>query len=70
MNHSAVKELSKDFGRNLTELNCNIHPLHSLAKGANNILIKMEKDKGSKANVFGKEAVALTIKNAVSKLKI
>ena len=69
VNHCVVQELRKDFGKKLNELNCNVHPLDSLAKEAKKIIFKMEKEKGIKANLFGKEAVALNVIQAVSKLK-
>ena len=69
VNHCVVKELSNSFGKELNELNCNVHPLDSLAKEAKKILKKMETDKGIKTNLFGKEAVAINVILAVSKLK-
>ncbi len=69
VNHCVVKELEKDFGKSLNELNCNVHPIDGLANKARNTLKEREgrKDIGSK--LFGTDCIGTKIVLNVSKLK-
>lgn len=70
VNHCVVRELEKDFGKGLVELNCNVHPLDGMANKAKQVLKAREKKEPTiDGKLFGKEALAVKIILAVSKLK-
>ena len=69
VNHCAVKELEKDFGKNLNELNCNVHPIDGLANKARTILKEREGRKEIGSKLFGTDCISTKIVLNVSKLK-
>ena len=70
VNHCVVRELEKDFGKELVELNCNVHPLDGMANKAKQVLKAREKEEPKvDGRLFGKEALAIKIILAESKLK-
>eukprot|EP00112_Aurelia_sp_Birch-Aquarium-sp1_P019970 Seg5042.2 transcript_id=Seg5042.2/GoldUCD/mRNA.D3Y31 product="hypothetical protein" protein_id=Seg5042.2/GoldUCD/D3Y31 len=69
VNHCVVKELEKDFGKNLNELNCNVHPIDGLANKARNILKEREGRKEIGSKLFGTDCIGTKIVLNVSKLK-
>ena len=69
VNHCVVKKLEEDFGKDLHELNCNVHPLDGIANKAKKVLKNREKEEGINGSLFGKDSLAINIVAAVSKLK-
>ena len=65
VNHCVVQKLSQVFGKELIELNCNLHPLDGLAGSARKTL----KNTGIQGAVFGKEAAAINFIKAMCKMR-
>uniref|UniRef100_UPI00358EAAAF uncharacterized protein isoform X1 n=3 Tax=Myxine glutinosa TaxID=7769 RepID=UPI00358EAAAF len=65
-NHAVVKLLSEGyFGKSLNELNCNVHPLDSVASSGRETLRK----RGVPSAVFGNEGAATNVIKAISKMR-
>ena len=65
-NHAVVEKLSGNFfGKSLNELNCNVHPLDSVAISACETLRKC----GIPSATFGNEGAATNVIKAISKMR-
>jgi len=69
VNHRVVKELEKYVGHELLELNCNIHPLDSLAIAFRKLTKAFELENKVTSNLPGNESVLIKVIKAISKMK-
>ena len=65
VNHCVVEKLKGHFGKDITELNCNVHPMDSIAAKARSIL----KGTGLKGQCFGPEAATVNTIKGLSKMR-
>ena len=66
VNHSVVEHLEQTLGKHLTELNCNVHPLDSLARKTRNVL-KTHSD--AKGLTFGRDCAAVNVIYGLHKMR-
>ena len=64
VNHCVVNMLSETLGKDLVELNCNVHPLDGLAGTTRKLLLD-----NVKSVTFGKEAACVNFISAMSKMR-
>jgi len=69
VNHCVVKDLEKYVGHELLELNCNIHPLDSLAIAFRKLTKAFELENKVTSNLPGNESVLIKVIQAISKMK-
>ena len=70
-NHAIVTLLNKTWGKKLTELNCHLHPLDTIAKDVGKELKQVEKECGldKDGKLYGVESLAERIVLVVNKLR-
>lgn len=70
-NHATVTLLNETWGKQLTELNCHLHPLDTIAKDVGAALKRIEKEHGldKEGRCFGSDSLAGNIILAVNKLR-
>ena len=65
-NHAAILLVNEEWGKTLTELNCHLHPLDTVASSARSALKQLETSKGK---LFGNDCVAGNIVLQMNKLR-
>ena len=65
-NHASIRIVNSEWGKNLNELYCHLHPLDSIASSVRSALKKQEETRGQ---VFGKDCIAANIVVQINKLR-
>ena len=65
-NHAAILLVNEEWGKILTELNCHLHPLDTVASSVRSALKQLETSKGK---LFGNDCVASNIVLQMNKLR-
>uniref|UniRef100_A0A2C9JTC5 Uncharacterized protein n=1 Tax=Biomphalaria glabrata TaxID=6526 RepID=A0A2C9JTC5_BIOGL len=66
VNHATVMRLSELWDKSLTELNCHVHPLDSIAKGCTEALKTLQTEQGK---LFGSDCLAGNIVLQLTKMR-
>ena len=69
VNACVTRQLSEELDSHLIMLNCNVHPLDSVARHAKLGLSKLDNSHSIKGNCFGSEGCAANLINAISVLR-
>ena len=69
VNACVTRQLSDEFETQLIQLNCNVHPLDSVARVVKQSLIKVDESHEIKGSCFGSEGTAANLINAISTLR-
>ncbi|XP_041459631.1 uncharacterized protein LOC121411152 [Lytechinus variegatus] len=65
-NHAAIRQVNSEWGKTLTELNCHLHPLDTIATAVRSALKQHEESRG---RVYGKDCVAGNIVVQMNKMR-
>lgn len=57
VNHATIRQLELDWGKNINELNCHLHPLETIASSVRSVLKHCEPEDLSK-KLFGSECIS------------
>ena len=66
VNHSTIQKVCETWGKNLNKINCNLHPLETIATSCRSVLKSSEKESSS---LFGCDCMAGNIVLAMNKLR-
>ncbi|XP_050405543.2 uncharacterized protein LOC126821183 isoform X1 [Patella vulgata] len=69
VNAAAVRELERDLDIKLLSLNCNVHPLESVARKCWELLKTYDTDNSVESNTFGSDCRAANLLYGISKMR-
>ncbi|GFR93746.1 hypothetical protein ElyMa_004385600 [Elysia marginata] len=69
VNACVTRQLKDELEAEIVQLNCNVHPLDSIARDVRKALGDLDKSHGVKSECFGNDCVAANVINAVSVLR-
>ncbi|KAK6183204.1 hypothetical protein SNE40_010731 [Patella caerulea] len=66
VNHSTIQKLGETWGKSLNELNCNLHPLDTIATTCRSALKSLETQRGT---LYGKDCIAGNVVLQINKFR-
>lgn len=68
-NHAAIRLVCASWNKALNELNCNLHPLETVASKTKSVLKEIEKSMGISGKIKGKECIGANIVVQINKMR-